>query len=67
MIVFETAPLSTGWQLSRNGETVGVYPSQQDAENAAQRIAETTRNAGNSVRLVLKHQDRTVKHEILLH
>ena len=67
MMIFETGPSPNGWRLTRNGQTISLYPSQQDAEDAATRIADATIRSGNIVRIVMKRQDHTVKREFLVH
>lgn len=59
--VYSVSPRENGWAVEHIGKTLEVYPTQVEAEQAADRLAKLTQASGHDAELIVEGEDGEVQ------
>ncbi len=51
--VYSVSPRENGWAVEHIGKTLDIYPTQMEAERAADRLAKLTQASGHDAELIV--------------
>jgi len=63
--VYSVSPRETGWAVEHIGKVLNVYPTQAEAQAAADRLAKLTQASGHDAELIVEGEHGEVQSDDL--